>query len=317
MDGVSQFPIYRDLGVRIYQTALRWDHVAPKRPRHPGNPRDPAYRWPSDVTFAVREARKYNIRVLLNVTGAPRWANGGRSHAWAPKRPKDFAAFARAASRKYRSVHLWMIWGEPSRKQNFRPLPRFQATGPRRYARILDAAYGSLKRQTRRNLVVGGNTFTTGDVPPRQFIKYLRLPNGKPPRMDLYGHNPFGRREPDLSEPPLGFGYADFCDLDTLARWVDRYLRRRHRRRLKLFLSEYTAPTDHKNHEFNFYVTQETQARWIASAFRITRRWSRIYALGWHRLRDDPPRPDGLEVNRGLMDYKGNKKPSYAAYRDG
>ena len=32
--------------------------------------------------------------------------------------------------------------------------------------------------------------------------------------MDLYGHNPFGPRRPDLSKGPLYPGTADFCDLD-------------------------------------------------------------------------------------------------------
>jgi hypothetical protein len=318
VDGVSQFPIYRELGVGIYQFALGWDQVAPTRPRRPGDPRDAAYRWPEEVDFAIREGRRYGIRVSLMLTGAPRWANGGRSSEWAPRLPSDFAAFARAASRRYPRVRLWQIWGEPSRQRNFKPLPRFEATGPRRYARILDAAYSSLKRQSRWNLVIGGNTFTTGDVSPRQFIRSMRLPGGRPPRMDLYGHNPFTVREPALPKGPLGHGYADFSDLDTLARWIDRDLGRTPRGRpIRLFLSEFTLPTDHPNHEFNFWVTLEVQARWLEAALRITRSWWRIYALGWIGLYDDPPRPDGLEVNRGLLTHTGERKPAYDVFLTG
>jgi hypothetical protein len=315
--GVSQFPIYRELGVGIYQMALAWNRVAPTRPRRPSNPRDAAYRWPEEVDFAIREGSRYGMRVSLTLTRAPRWANGGRSPEWAPRRPSDFAGFARAASRRYPRVRLWQIWGEPSRQRNFKPMPRFEATGPRRYARILDAAYSSLKRQSRRNLVIGGNTFTTGDVTPRQFIESMRLPSGRPPRMDLYGHNPFTARAPALRKPPLGHGYADFSDLDTLARWIDRNLRRPRVRRIKLFLSEFTVPTDHPNHEFNFWVTREVQARWLRAALRITHRWRRIYALGWIGLYDEAPRPDGLEVNRGLLTYTGEKKPAYSVFRRG
>jgi hypothetical protein len=50
---------------------------------------------------------------------------------------------------------------------------------------------------------------------------------------------------------------------------------------IRLFLAEFTLPTDHANHEFNFWVTRKVQANWLAAALRITRRWSRIYALGW------------------------------------
>jgi hypothetical protein len=137
--------------------------------------------------------------------------------------------------------------------------------------------------------------------------------------MDLYGHNPFSARRPDLSKPPSVYGFADFSDLDTLGGWVDRYLSRagRNRQRLRLFLSEFFIPTDHPNREFNFYVTRPTQASWLRSALRITRRSSRIYTLGWFRLYDDPARPQKDEVNRGLIDLDGNRKPAYATFRDG
>jgi hypothetical protein len=131
--------------------------------------------------------------------------------------------------------------------------------------------------------------------------------------MDLYGHNPFSVRAPRLSGRPLGNGYADFADLDTLAGWLDRAFGRR----LNLFLSEYSLPTGHANHEFNFHVSERTQAQWLRTALRETRRWSRIYSLGYLGLYDDPLRPDGLQVERGLLRRDGSRKPAYAVYRDG
>lgn len=321
VNGVSQFPIYRDLGVGIYQYAVSWRQVAPIRPQRPGDPKDPAYRWPADVDFAIREGRRYGIRVALMLIQTPAWANGGRSQEWAPKRPADFATFARAASRRYPQVRLWQIWGEPSKQSNFKPMPRLEATGPRRYARILDAAYSSLKRESRHNLIVGGNTFTAGEVSPQQFIRSMRLPNGRPPRMDLYGHNPFTARKPDLRKRPLGHGFADFSDLDTVARWVDRHLGRPRGRPIKLYLSEFTVPTDHENRGFNFYVTREVQARWLAAALRITHAWSRIYTLGWWALYDEPPNgPNGTpadEINWGLLEWDGDRKPAYDVFKRG
>jgi hypothetical protein len=322
VDGVSQFPIYQDLGAGIYQMQLSWDQVAPTRPRRATDPTDPAYRWPAEVDYAISEARREGIRVALMLIETPGWANGGRTPEWAPNRPKDFGRFARAAARRYGDVRHWLIWGEPSRQHNFRPLPRFEAKGPRRYARMLDAAYAGLKRERRRNLVIGGNTFTTGDVSPRQFIRSMRLPNGRPPRMDLYGHNPFTTREPALRKGPLGHGYADFSDLDTLARWIDRNLGRRPGAgRIRLFLSEFSIPTDHANYEFNFWVTRAVQARWLRSALRITRRWERIYSLGWFSLYDEPPNgpngDQGDEVNRGLLDWQGRRKPAYRVFKRG
>jgi hypothetical protein len=209
--------------------------------------------------------------------------------------------------------------GKPSRAPNFQPLSPDQPAGPRRYARILDAAYASLKRQSRRNLVIGGNTFTSGNVRPQQWIRWMRLPSGRLPRMDLYGHNPFTTRRPALRKAPLGSGYADFSDLDTLAGWIDRNLRRPGGRRIRLYLSEFTLVTDHSGYEFNFYVTREVQARWLAVGMRIAHRWSRIYALGWISLYDQPPNgpigTPGDESNRGLLEWDGDRKPSYYAFR--
>jgi hypothetical protein len=326
-NGVSQFPIYRDLGAGIYLTDLNWAAIAPSRPRSPKNPADRRYHWPAELDYAIREGRRYGIQVAIVLSGAPRWANGHRDWRWAPRRPSDFARFAYAASRRYRSVRHWMIWGEPTRRRNFQPLlperrghplTRRMRRGPHIYAQILDSAYAALKRRSRRNLVIGGDSFTTGDVSPLNWIKNLRLPDGRPPRMDMYGHNPFTARRPLLGGPPLGDGFADFCDLPRLARWVDRYLGRpRGRRRMKLFLSEFFWPTDHPNHEFNFWVDRSTAAVWLSDALRGTRSSSRIYTLGWFSLYDDRPRPGGDEVNRGLLTFDGQKKPAYFAYQRG
>src|SRR5437588_563706 len=47
--GVNQFPLYKQLGVTLYQTELRWDQVAPTRPTNAFDSNDAAYRWPADV----------------------------------------------------------------------------------------------------------------------------------------------------------------------------------------------------------------------------------------------------------------------------
>jgi hypothetical protein len=262
------------------------------------------------------------MRVLIMLMWAPRWANGNHEHSWAPLRPGDYADFAVAASRRYPNVHLWMVWGEPSRVPNFKPLTPApaaatrltsrQAAAPRRYARILDAAYGALKGVSRANTVVGGDTYTTGDIHTGQWLRYMRLPNGKPPRLDLYGHNPFSFRRPNLRNPPFADGAIDFSDLGRLGTLVDRNLGRPGMRRLRLFLSEWTIPTSAPDNEFNFYTDLSTQADWIRAAFGIVRHWSRIYALGWIHLYDEPPTTRG-----GLIDDQGRRKPGYAAFRAG
>src|SRR5436190_14930436 len=218
-DGVSLFPAYRALGVKLYEDVLRWNEIAMRRPRDAQNPRARAYRWPREVTRAAAEARRYGMQVALEIIGSPRWANGHKAPKWAPHRLQDFANFAIAASRRYPSVHLWMIWGEPSRSHNFRPLtpaPPYrplthnQKIAPHLYARLLDAAYGALKSVTPSNLVIGGMTDSAASISTPQWIENMRLPNGKPPRLDLYGHNPFSIRAPNVANPPSPAQQIDF-----------------------------------------------------------------------------------------------------------
>lgn len=315
-NGVNQFPLYRRLGVGIYEASLNWSVVAPTRPRHPTNPRDPAYKWPASLQAAITQASRYHMRVLLQLIFAPRWANGGKAPNWATVDPANFADFATAASRRYPTVHLWMIWGEPTRRGNFEPivsalpghrLDRAQQWAPHEYARLLDAAYGAFKQVSRRNLVIGGSTYTAGVVDTQQWIENLRLPDGRPPRMDMYGHNPFSYTAPSFSAPASPFGEVQFSDLPRLARWIDRYLRPR----LPLFLSEWTIPTA-ADDEFNFYVDPTVAAQWITDALRLARHWPRIYALGWVHVYDDPPVTAG-----GLLYANGQPKPSFEAFARG
>jgi hypothetical protein len=326
IDGVSQFPLYRELGVNLFQTTVNWHDAAPVRPARATDPRDAAYHWPADVDYALEQARVHRMRVLILLIGAPAWANGGNTWQHAPHRSSDFADFARAAARRYPSVRHWQVWGEPSKPSNFQPLmeqeiggplTREQARAPKRYARILDATYAALKAQSRHNLVIGGNTYTTGAIRPGNWVRHMRLPDGRRPRMDLYGHNPFSFREPDLRNEPLVDGSVDFSDIRRFGTLVNRHLRRRGQKRIKLFLSEWTIPTG-PDREFNFHVQPATQARWIRSGFRIARRLRDIYGLGWVHLRDEAPRDDGMPVARGgLLDHLGAKKPGYEAFRRG
>ena len=322
----AAFATYDRLGVGIYQMSISWASIAPTRPRHPRNPSDPAYRWPAEVDSAIALARRHGIKVAVNLTFSPEWASGKKRRRWAPRHPGDFGDFAAAASRRYPRVRYWMIWSEPSRRRNFLPLAsvhssrrlrRSEKRGPRRYARILDSSYVALNAVSPHDFVVGGLTIPGGDIRPLRYIQAMRLPNGKPPRMDLYGHNAYSPRLPKLSRRPAAPGTADLSDLDTLTRWIDRYLARGGRnRRLRVFVSEYSLPTN-RNDVLPFWGNLRDQARYARAALRIDRRFRRFYTLGWYQLYDQPPQPNHLQVNWGLLDWRGNRKPAFYAFKNG
>jgi hypothetical protein len=311
-DGSSAFPMYRRLGVDVLQLQVRWERVARSRPAGPRNPDDPAYVWPANVEEAAREARRHGIRLALMIMGTPAWANGNQPWSVVPTNVADYADFAVAVARRYPRVRHWMIWGEPSQAYNFRPQERNGPAGPRAYAQLLDAAYGVLKRHNRRNIVIGGNTWTLGgEVRPTDFVRWMRLPNGRPPRLDWFGHNPFTTRFPSLRRRPYQPGLRDFSDIDTFVGEVRRTYRRIGRRP-RLWLSEFCISSDRDNRLFNFHVSRRRQARWLTAAYRIANRTPYVAGLGWFKLLDEPFE-NGLTT--GLLTARGNRKPAYHAYR--
>lgn len=310
-DGSSAFPVYARLGVEVRQQQLKWREVAPSRPAHPRNPADPAYRWPKSVDLAVAEGDRYGIRTAVMLRDTPDWANGNRGPQWVPRRVGDYADFAIAAARRYRTVRHWMIWGEPSRGDTFKPMPANAKRGPRAYARLLDRAYGALKGVRRSNVVIGGMTWTGGVVSPVKFIRWMRLPNGRRPRLDWYGHNPFSARFPRLSRSPYAPGIRDFSDIDSLY----GQLRREYPRPApRLWLSEFSVSARRSNRAFAFHVSEREQARWLRAACRIASRQRYVAGLGWYTLLDEPEAPGSL--TSGLLDSRGRPKPAYAAYRN-
>ena len=318
-DRASAMPVYRDLGVDVLQMELGWHDVAPKRPDDPLDPADPGYRWHTSIDEAIAKGRRHGITVALLVRGSPAWVNGARGVDYAPP-ARAFGQFVTAAARRYPAVRRWMIWGEPNRVGAFRPLPRNDSTGPRRYARLLDSAYRALKRSNRRNLVIGGNTFAFGEMMPRDFVRRMRLPNGKPPPLDMYGHNPFSSRFPDISMDPFG-GYPDsfdFGDLDRLRVALARTYRGEYhqfrRRGPRIWISEYSVSSDRSNDYFDFFVSRREQARWLTAAYQAEARAPWIAGLGWAGLLDGLP-SNPTHHTTGLMTWEGERKPAYFAYR--
>lgn len=307
-DGSSAFPVYEALSADVLQAAISWDEVAPVRPSSPRDPDDPAYRWPPDIATAAAEGRRSDIRIALMVRGSPRWANGGRSAIWAPTRARDYADFLTAAARRYPAVRRWMIWGEPNKDNRFQPNQVDRPSSARAYARLLDAAYGALKRADSHNIVIGGNTWTNGTVKPRDFVRWMRLPSGRRPRLDWFGHNPFPFRFPRLSAGPIAGGFRDISDADTFSHEVQRA----YGRIVPLWLSEYTIQTARGSDLFATFVSEPAQARYLTAGYAIADELgSRVAGLGWLALHDEPAAAGS--ANWGLMTYGLRHKPSFAA----
>jgi hypothetical protein len=327
-DRCSAFPIYRELGVDFYEFQLFFTDIAPTQPANPRDPADPAYKWPSAVDVAVNDAVANGIGLTALVQFSPPWANGGRTRDWSPDK-RFFADFLYAASKRYPSITRWIIWGEPQLGSNYQPMSAGSRVGPRTYGKLVDASYVALKQASRRNVVIGGGTLSTGVVPIRQYIRFMRLKNGRMPRMDLWCHNPFDVRFPRLKDKPLAPGFRGLNDIDTLEADLRRaYLgkggkkkgaksarKRKPQKPPKLWLSEWTVVSDHPTNVFgnSFFVSREEQAQRISAAYAMVSRLKYVQGLGYFTLLDQPEtNPDN--AHWGLMQADGFRKPSFGAY---
>jgi hypothetical protein len=55
--------------------------------------------------------------------------------------------------------------------------------------------------------------------------------------------------------------------------------------------------------------------------YALANRWPRIHTFGWFSLYAEPPNgpggAPGNETNWGLLDWRGDRKPAYAAFKRG
>ena len=207
-----------------------------------------------------------------------------------------------------------MIWGEWSRVENFRPLKPNNPGGARIYANILDTSYGALKQANRRNIVIGGMTLNGGTLKPPQVVKYMKLKNGRPPRMDLWGTNPFDARFPHLADEP-----------DRALPWLQRHRHpaRRNRPRLPARQPQGPAPLDLRVDDRlrpapaalqRLLCLAQGQAQRLSAAFTIAARTPYVAGMGWFTLLDELP-GEGEHAGWGLLDADGIPKPSFFAYK--
>lgn len=178
----NQFTIDHGLaaGAGIVRMNLWWSSVAPiRRPRRfaAGNPRAAGYRWgPTDTM--VRALAAHGLRVLINVSYAPRWAEGrhrprsARAGTWEPD-PVQFGLFAKAAARRYGGrfpdplargrklprVRYWQAWNEPNLEyylgpQWTRTRHGMVGTSPVLYRTMLNDFYAGVKGVSRSNVVI-------------------------------------------------------------------------------------------------------------------------------------------------------------------
>jgi hypothetical protein len=276
-----------ELGVELVRVNVRWNQVAARRPTRPASHADPAYRWTA-TDLLLEGLHEHGIRPVVTLIGTPRWANGGRGPAWAPRSSRTFADFAYAASKRYPFVREWVIWNEPNQDWQLRP------TSPGTYVRqLLNPAYAALKRAGRGDRVGGGATAPRGDVSPLAWIRGMRTYGA---RFDAYAHNPHPLRP--RTETPL-------AALDPIVREVTR----RFGVRKRIWLTEFGYQTNPPDRLLGISPAQH--ARFIGVAAYRAFVTPRVDMLIHFLVRDE------LDVGRwqsGLYDITNKPKLAAAAF---
>ena len=192
-------------GASIIHTTANWAALAPTRPADASSGDDPAYKL-ADLDELVQRSSSFGMRVMINITGTPKWANGNKKPNVMPRKVGDLQAFARMLAARYNGlsgkgyVGLWSVWNEPNLQQFLTPqYVGKKIVSPTNYAKLYKAAYAGIKGANPSSQVAIGETSAQGrdkpsagssqTVSPGNFAKLLSKVKGL--KFDAWAHHPY------------------------------------------------------------------------------------------------------------------------------
>jgi hypothetical protein len=290
------------IGVHVVRFSLHWDKIAPTKPTTATDPTDAAYDWSTDDTV-LDALHSAGIDVLLQLVGAPKWANGGNPANYAPLSASTFKNFATAAATKYSWVSRWLIWNEPNQRIWLRP------TTPAVYTtRLLNPAYDAIHAVIGDAEVGGGGTAprgSTGGVSPVAWLLGMRKAHAK---LDAYAHNPYPldpKRESPLKGGCVQCTTITMATLNKLVGLVTRNFPR-----ARIWLTEYGYQTNPPDKVLG--VSPALQARYVGEGAYAAYHAPRVDLLIHFLYRDEPLL---ARFQSGLVTLRNVKKPAYSAFQ--
>jgi hypothetical protein len=309
----------RAAGSSIIHTTADWSQIAPRRPQVALDPDDPAYKL-SDLDALVRDAARYGQQVMINISGTPRWANGGKPPSYAPTNLSNLTTFARMLASRYSgknpglgAVSKWSVWNEPNLELFLKPQFRGnQIVSPGIYAKIYAAAYKGIKAANPLALVAAGETSNrgrdrplkgvSGSVAPATFARLLAKATPKI-RFDAWATHPYP------TSPQLGPTQKVQWPNVTMTR-LEQFgagLRSWYKRRIPVWVTEYGHQT---RPEVSFGMSRAQQAANARAALRMAAANPYVEMFCWFILRDS----NGKTWKSGLLGSGGARKPAFASF---
>jgi Glycosyl hydrolase catalytic core len=304
-------------GSSVIHTTASWPVIAPTKPANPASGDDPVYRL-GDLDDLVFQAGLYGQRVMINITGTPKWANGGKAPNVMPKKTSDLTTFARMLATRYNgrsghgSVSLYSVWNEPNLQLFLTPqFSGKKIVGPSNYAKLYKAAYSGIKAGNSFAKVAIGETSARGrdkplagnsaTIAPGTFAKYLSQVKGL--KFDAWAHHPY----PSTSNlPPTQKVRYPNVALSTLPQF-EKDLKKWFKRTVPIWITEYgheTKPPDAHGTSYS------KQAAYAKQALGIAKKDPLIQMFIWFTFRDSAGNP----WQSGLFASGGAAKPAYSAF---
>jgi hypothetical protein len=342
-------------GSQILRLNVSWRDVAPPGTRPPGfvatNSGSYGYYWaPTDES--VREYAAAGVKIEINITRAPIWAQGpGRpatvfDGSWKPN-VADLAQFATAIATRYSGhfpdplnpgrflprVSYWQGWNEPNLSHYLTPQWTKTATGyvpasPDLYRPMANAFYSAVKAVSPSNVVLMAGTAPYGDpiggLGMRPMIFYRGLfcltkrltPLPSCPgqvHFDAVDHHPYDVLQPThAATDPDDATIPDMWKVSRAVKAGVRYGRILPRTTKPLWATEFSWDTQPPDPHG---VSLSTQANWLEQAFYLLWRQGVSTAM-WFIVGDEPPIPSYSHTYQsGLYFINGQPKPSAVAFR--
>ena len=304
-------------GASVIHTTASWPGLAPTKPGNPADGNDPAYKL-GDLDELVYQSGLYGLRVMIDINGTPKWANGGKAPNVMPTRLSDLTTFAKMLATRYNgrqghgTVALWSVWNEPNLQLFLTPqFAGKKIVGPANYAKLYKAAYAGIKSGNPLSKVAIGETSARGrDKPlagvsaslaPGTFAKYLAKVPGL--KFDAWAHHPYPT-SPNL--PPTQKVRYPNVVLLTLPNF-EKDLKTFFHRSVPVWITEYgheTKPPDPHG------VSYATQSKYAVQALNIAKNDPNVQMFIWFVFHDTSDNP----WQSGLFTSGGSQKPAYDAF---
>ena len=284
--------ILKHLGVPLVRFTVHWNVAEPK---------NGAYDW-SRSDRVLLSLRRHGLTPVVTLVGTPPWANSGRAPNYAPVRPRDFRAFARAVASRYPWVRYWLIWNEPNHPLWLKP-----TTAAIYVQHLLNPGYEGIHAVLPKALVGGGVTAPRGGLGGVAPVTWLRGMARAHAKLDAYAHNPYPLRP---GETPSAHG-CRFCPNITMATLPKLLILVRRYWGLKpVWLTEYGYQTNPPDQFLG--VPPRQQATLLSLAAMRAWRLARVTMLIQYLYVDEPQLS---RFQTGLVYVDGKPKPSLNGFR--